>query len=67
MGREALGLLEEYDWPGNIRELQNVIERVKILAERDEITPEDIRYNIQFPVRIRSDLMDVYPTTINLY
>src|SRR3989338_459248 len=66
MGREALGLLEEYDWPGNIRELQNVIERVKILAERDEITPEDIRYNIQFPVRIRSDLMDVYPTTMGL-
>jgi len=30
--KETLGLLQNYDWPGNIRELQNVIERSVILS-----------------------------------
>ena len=38
----ALNLLLEYDWPGNIRELENVIERAAILAGGDEITVESI-------------------------
>jgi DNA-binding NtrC family response regulator len=38
----ALKLLMGYDWPGNIRELENVIERAAILAPRDEIAPEYI-------------------------
>ncbi len=40
ISKEALKLLMEYDWPGNIRELENVIERAAILATGDEITPE---------------------------
>ncbi|TES90712.1 MAG: sigma-54-dependent Fis family transcriptional regulator [Candidatus Cloacimonadota bacterium] len=36
------GLLKNYRWPGNIRELQNIIERAVILTEGDTITPEDI-------------------------
>ncbi|HEY9165149.1 MAG TPA: sigma-54 dependent transcriptional regulator [Candidatus Kryptonia bacterium] len=39
---EALKLLMNYDWPGNIRELENVIERAAILATAEEITPEFI-------------------------
>ena len=31
--KKSLGLLQAYDWPGNIRELQNVIERAVILCE----------------------------------
>ncbi len=31
--REGLAQLEEYDWPGNIRELENVIERAAILSK----------------------------------
>ena len=31
-----------YEWPGNIRELANVIERAQILAEGDTITPDDL-------------------------
>ncbi|MCL5021706.1 MAG: sigma-54 dependent transcriptional regulator [Bacteroidetes bacterium] len=42
ISREALKLLMTYDWPGNIRELENVIERAAILATGDEITPEFI-------------------------
>jgi len=41
---EALEMLEEYEWPGNIRELMHVLERGAILAgERPVISPEDIR------------------------
>ena len=44
---KALDLLIQYDWPGNIRELQNIIERCVILATGQEIT-EDL-----FPSEIR--------------
>jgi PAS domain S-box-containing protein len=36
--KSALDLLESYSWPGNIRELQNVIERSLIVCETDEFT-----------------------------
>lgn len=39
---EALKLLEAYDWPGNIRELRNVIERVVIMTPSDIVTPKNI-------------------------
>ncbi|MEW6058210.1 MAG: sigma-54-dependent Fis family transcriptional regulator [Bdellovibrionota bacterium] len=42
-------VLDNYDWPGNIRELQNTIERLKILAENNEIRLEDIPFNIRMP------------------
>ena len=38
----ALELLMNYPWPGNIRELQNVIERAVVLAEKEKITPNEI-------------------------
>ncbi|MFQ5866932.1 MAG: sigma-54-dependent transcriptional regulator [bacterium] len=39
---QALQLLVWYDWPGNIRELENVIERVIALSDREEILPKDL-------------------------
>jgi two-component system nitrogen regulation response regulator NtrX len=39
---EALRLLENYDWTGNIRELRNVVERLVILSGKT-ITAEDVR------------------------
>ncbi len=38
----VLELLENYPWPGNIRELQNVIERAVVLAEGSTITKDEI-------------------------
>lgn len=38
----ALKWLKGYPWPGNIRELENLIERICIMTEGDEITPDDI-------------------------
>jgi two-component system nitrogen regulation response regulator NtrX len=39
---ETLKMLEAYDWPGNIRELRNVIERLVIMTPSDTITPKNI-------------------------
>jgi Response regulator containing CheY-like receiver, AAA-type ATPase, and DNA-binding domains len=38
----ALSILMNYDWPGNIRELENIIERAIILCKGPIIEPEDL-------------------------
>lgn len=40
MTEETVEILHSYPWPGNIRELINVIERGSILARHDRLTPE---------------------------
>ena len=40
--RAALSSLEEYEWPGNIRELQNVVERAVVICDGPEITVEHL-------------------------
>lgn len=41
--------LSNYDWPGNIRELQNTVERLKILSENNEIKLDDVPFSIRMP------------------
>ena len=41
VSRESMDLLMDYHWPGNIRELQNVIERSSILAKTDKVEIDD--------------------------
>ena len=36
----TLGLMQAYRWPGNIRQLQNLIERAVVFAETDMLGPE---------------------------
>ena len=43
----ALGLLMNYEWPGNIRELQNVIERSVILSQGNDIKVQHLPKEIQ--------------------
>jgi DNA-binding NtrC family response regulator len=38
---EATRMLDQYQWPGNIRELKNAIERAMLLMERDRLEPDD--------------------------
>jgi two-component system NtrC family response regulator len=43
----ALKLLQQHSWKGNIRELRNVLERASILVEGNTILPEYLPYEIQ--------------------
>lgn len=42
IGEEAMELFMEYGWPGNIRELKNLIERLSILKAGEVIEPDDL-------------------------
>ena len=57
---EALQLLENYPWPGNIRELRHTLERMVVLAKGETLTvddvPENIRNGIAAPKRENSTL-----------
>ncbi|HEX4425385.1 MAG TPA: sigma-54 dependent transcriptional regulator [Terriglobales bacterium] len=44
---ESLQRLSSYGWPGNIRELRNVIERAALLATDEIIRPKDLRLELQ--------------------
>jgi two-component system nitrogen regulation response regulator NtrX len=39
---EAIGILQKYSWPGNIRELKNMLERLAIMTPSRVITPVDL-------------------------
>ena len=43
---ELLDFITNYDWPGNVREMQNLVERMVILAEGDRLTIADLPTNI---------------------
>jgi two-component system response regulator AtoC len=63
----AAELLQKYPWPGNIRELRNVIERTMILSKEDEIDeeglPEEVRDYHEEPEREEmSNSFDLSPT-----
>ena len=57
---EAMNTLIKYDWPGNIRELQNVCQRLQILSEDDLITIDDLPQDIVNPESKVS--LDEYPS-----
>ena len=42
VSQEALAILKRHDWPGNIRELSNTIERAVVLGSTELIIPEDL-------------------------
>ena len=42
LSSEARLLLEGYRWPGNIRELKNLVEQLAVLSEKDEISIEEL-------------------------
>jgi two-component system nitrogen regulation response regulator NtrX len=50
---DVLPLLERYDWPGNIRELRNAIERMAILSAGDHIALEAVPHEIRTPAAAR--------------
>lgn len=45
--KEAIQLLQQHAWKGNIRELRNVLERATIMTDGDTILPEHLPFEIQ--------------------
>jgi two-component system, NtrC family, response regulator PilR len=63
---EALAVLERYHWPGNIRELENVIERAIVLGSGEQIVADSLPPHLaqpaergEFPVEIPASGMDL--------
>jgi len=48
---EVFGLFEAYSWPGNIRELENVIERIVAIEDRETVTAGCLPQEILVPAR----------------
>jgi two-component system response regulator AtoC len=45
--KKALKLIYEYDWPGNVREMENTIERCMIITEKDQLDIDDLPQHIR--------------------
>jgi two-component system response regulator PilR (NtrC family) len=52
---EALAVLEQYHWPGNIRELENVVERAIVLGSSELLEPDALPASLRRP-RDRHDV-----------
>jgi transcriptional regulator with GAF, ATPase, and Fis domain len=55
---EVLSLLENYFYPGNVRELENIIERAVVITQDDEITEECLRAEVRNPEIARAAVRD---------
>ena len=51
---KALHVLQNYDWPGNIREVRNIVERAMVFFPKTKISDEDVK---KYLLRIDSDVV----------
>jgi transcriptional regulator of acetoin/glycerol metabolism len=52
-------MLQSYAWPGNIRELRNVLERAVLLSEGDTLGVRDLHFEAGAGVETRADEADL--------
>jgi DNA-binding NtrC family response regulator len=67
VSKEAMDMLLRYDYPGNIRELENIIQRAVVLSREQIITTQDLPPNVQHAMKASGpqDLGDVTPDDLN--
>ena len=63
---EALNPLSGYEWPGNIRQLQNVVERCLVLVPGEVITLEDLPAEIRDEEAQFKSAVDLLPVQLDL-
>ncbi len=63
---EVVGLLEGYPWPGNIRELENVIERIVAIEDRETVTASCLPQEIVSPQRKKLDTQELFAPGFSL-
>ncbi len=63
---EVIGLLEAYAWPGNIRELENVIERIVAIEDRETVTVGCLPKEVVSPQKGKPDTNYFFEPGFNL-
>lgn len=59
LSHDAVTALSQYHWPGNIRELENVIQRALVMRHGDYITAQDL----MLPIELVTSAQPVEPTS----
>ena len=63
---EAMQLLTAYNWPGNVRQLENIIESAVVLTQSDMIGVADLPAELKDESRQFKSAVDMLPDNINL-
>jgi len=61
IAKPALKILLDYNWPGNVRQLESVIERGVLMAESDYIQPEDLPAEVHHEAQPAGSLPFEFP------
>ncbi len=63
---EVIGILESYPWPGNIRELENVIERIVAIEDRETVTAGCLPQEILSPQKMKLETQYLFEPGFDL-
>jgi two-component system response regulator PilR (NtrC family) len=63
---ESLAILERYHWPGNIRELENIVERAIVLGSGELLSPESLPAHLRTPRDERAVEVEIPATGMDL-
>lgn len=64
ISQEVMQALLQHDWPGNIRELKNVVERLVVFSDEGEIKMEDLPFEID-GMKLSNGGKSSYPSLLN--
>jgi DNA-binding NtrC family response regulator len=62
VSQEAMSMLDQFNWPGNVRQLENTIERAMALCNGPTIVPEDLPRNIvEYCPEFHEEVLSILP------